>query len=337
METKKWFGAVVLLALVVLTAGCASAKKVNQTATLHETQTPVSTEPETFGPPLSAQAGTPPVPNSESNSAAGQSASSTPAKLRPIVLVLGPGRARGYSYAGVFRALHEKKIPVAAVLGTEMGALMGALYGANGNLNQFEWGLLKLKDEIFLRKEGFFSRFSNDKPADGEKLESELRQIFEKKDLKDSKIPLRIALQSKETGMAFVLSEGNLVAAVRGAIATPGMFSPGTWQSEGQEIEVVAASSTRPFLVAEAKKLDLGPVVVVSVLSEAEAKAAAQELSQADLVIRPDFKGLGYHDFKKRNEIAFRGKTAVLEHLAEIQQVMGISESHPKENVSDAK
>ena len=48
--------------------------------------------------------------------------------VRPIVLVLGPGMARGFAFAGVLRALNEAKIPIGAVIGTEMGALVSALY-----------------------------------------------------------------------------------------------------------------------------------------------------------------------------------------------------------------
>src|SRR4051794_36609960 len=38
-----------------------------------------------------------------------------PVQLRPVVLVLGPGMARGFSYVGVIRALNEAKIPIGAI------------------------------------------------------------------------------------------------------------------------------------------------------------------------------------------------------------------------------
>ena len=44
---------------------------------------------------------------------------------RAVALVLGGGGARGYSYVGICRALEELGVPVDAVCGTSMGALVG--------------------------------------------------------------------------------------------------------------------------------------------------------------------------------------------------------------------
>ena len=43
-------------------------------------------------------------------------------------LVLAGGGARGIAHAGVIAALEEKQIPVNAIAGTSMGALVGGLY-----------------------------------------------------------------------------------------------------------------------------------------------------------------------------------------------------------------
>ena len=354
-----------LLFFLLIVGGCASSKKKLPSDHVENNLPSSASGPSdvsgTYGPPA-PRSSTAPVygPQDTQGTPEVQGTHQGPQELvpvaglrprRPVVLVFGPGRARGYAYIGVLRALSEKKIPIGAILGTEMGGLMAALYGMTGNLNSFEWGLLKIKDEIFLKKNGFFSRFSSlssDKPLDGETLETELKQVFEKKDLKESRIPIRIALQSKETGISFSVSEGNAVQAIRASLATPGMFSPGSWGApESEQIPVVSASSSRPFLIHEAKKLDLGPVVVVNVLSDEESKGFAEELSQADLVLKPDLKGFGYQDFNRRNEIAFRGKTTVFQHLNEIESVAGLSDpadlnarktdQPSSENATDAK
>ena len=50
---------------------------------------------------------------------------------RKIGLALGGGAARGWAHIGVLRALEALKIPVAAIAGTSMGALVGA-FAATG-------------------------------------------------------------------------------------------------------------------------------------------------------------------------------------------------------------
>src|SRR5512139_1366071 len=47
-----------------------------------------------------------------------------------IGLVLSGGGARGAAHIGVIRALEEMKIPIDAVAGTSMGAVVGGLYAA---------------------------------------------------------------------------------------------------------------------------------------------------------------------------------------------------------------
>lgn len=56
-------------------------------------------------------------------------------KKRPTVgLALGGGSARGFAHIGVIRALQENKIPVDVVSGCSMGAIIGAIYCAGGDL-----------------------------------------------------------------------------------------------------------------------------------------------------------------------------------------------------------
>ncbi|MEO5970580.1 MAG: patatin-like phospholipase family protein [Bdellovibrionia bacterium] len=286
-------------------------------------QTDSPTAPETMGPP---ELYGPPPPM-----APPEFAISSPHEViqrRPVVLVFGPGLARGYSYVGVLRALKEQKIPVGAIFGTEMGGLIAALYGMSSNLNEFEWGLLKLmNDDNFLPAKSFFSKLRSEQATDGKKFEKTLRQIFGDKDLSQSKIPIRIAIQSRSTGIPIVLSRGNVVRAVRAALAAPTLFLPGTWSTLSGDIPVVSAGSSRPYLVNEAKSLGLGPTIVIDVLSEDEAASAQSELSTADLVIRPDVAGIDYLDFQKKTEAAFRGKNALIQSLEAINRLVGATSS----------
>ena len=310
-----------LLALCVslsLVQGCASVKKSGQPTNPGSVEAPPETmgPPELYGPPAPPPLSVPITNGPE------------PIQQRPVVLVFGPGLARGYSYVGVLRALKEQKIPVGAILGTEMGGLIAALYGMSSNLNEFEWGLLKLmNDNNFLPSKSFFSKSSNGQATDGKRFETTLRQIFGAKDLSQAKIPIRIAIQSKATGIPIILNHGSVVRAVRAALATPSLFIPGSWATGSGDIAAVSAGSSRPYLVNEAKSLGLGPTIVIDVLSEDEDASAQSELFSADLVIRPDIAGIDYEDFQKKTEAAFRGKNAVIQNLEAIRRLVGVTGS----------
>lgn len=59
-------------------------------------------------------------------------------RLRPPVLALGGGGARGFVHIGVMRVLDEGSIDVRAMVGTSMGSLMGAMYLTHGSAASVE-------------------------------------------------------------------------------------------------------------------------------------------------------------------------------------------------------
>lgn len=99
--------------------------------------------------------GTPDMPtNSEVPT---QESGGTPAVTSPVGtstqlrlgIILGPGGGRTLAHVGVLKQLHEKKIPVRAVVGLEWGAVIGSIYGQKASHNEAEWQLSKIRDEKF--------------------------------------------------------------------------------------------------------------------------------------------------------------------------------------------
>jgi NTE family protein len=313
--------ALVLLGFLLAFPGCATMKmpEANKTTSM---PTPTVTAPGAqVGAPFDQQLG-----DSSTTPQIGSSEVLPAQQIKPIVLVFGPGLARGFAYAGVLRELSEQKIPISAIVGTEMGGLIGALYAMSGSLNQFEWQLLKFSPDSFIETRSLLERWTN-RQSEGKTFEHQLHSVFNGKDLTESKIPVRITALSKDTGIPMVLDRGNVAEVVRGTMAVPSLFTPGTFHTPDGEIQLVSASSVRPFPITEARDLNLGPVVVVNVLMGAESIKASNELKQADLVIRPNLKGIGYQDFKKKTEIAFKGKTAVSRQIEEIRKLSGIPQA----------
>ncbi len=59
-------------------------------------------------------------------------------RVRPPVLALGGGGARGFVHIGVMRVLDEHSIRPHAMVGTSMGSLMGAMYLVHGSASSVE-------------------------------------------------------------------------------------------------------------------------------------------------------------------------------------------------------
>jgi NTE family protein len=54
-------------------------------------------------------------------------------RLKPPFLALGGGGARGFAHLGVLQVLDEGRLPVGAIVGTSMGAVVGGMYLAHGS------------------------------------------------------------------------------------------------------------------------------------------------------------------------------------------------------------
>src|ERR1051326_714094 len=55
-----------------------------------------------------------------------------------VGVALGGGGARGLAHIGVLKALEEEDVPVNAIAGTSVGALIGSLYAAGISTSQME-------------------------------------------------------------------------------------------------------------------------------------------------------------------------------------------------------
>ncbi|MGK5087223.1 patatin-like phospholipase family protein [Bdellovibrionota bacterium FG-2] len=262
--------------------------------------------PQPFGPP---EAFGPPEPAITSSPTPENTYGPQPPSVRPIVLVLGPGAARGFASAGVIKALQEEKIPIGMIVGVEVGALIGALYATDGNINHFEWALIKFKADLFHKEEGLVSSLFETK-SKSKRFEGALAAIFGTKDLSQFKIPMKLALQPKSDQPAAVIDHG---AAVPNLICALGPLS----KSRCALVELNA-------VLGNIREGAEGPIVYVN-LSDMAIDASV------DLILKPDLIGIGKDDFEKRNEAVFDGKKVVLKNRNALRALVGLSSDNPSD------
>ncbi|HKU13346.1 MAG TPA: patatin-like phospholipase family protein [Steroidobacteraceae bacterium] len=211
---------------------------------------------------------------------------------RPRVgLVLSGGGARGAAHVGVLKVLDEMHVPVDAIAGTSMGAVVGGLYasGMSGaeietlirSLNwqdafrdrppREELGFRRKQDErnflvrfaLGLKKEGFVLPPGL---VQGQKLEQVLRNaalpVAEIQQFDRLPIPFRAIATDLETGQAVVMDSGDLVTAMRASMSAPGVFAPA--QREGRLLVDGGLVENLPIDTARAMGVDVLIVVDVS-------------------------------------------------------------------------
>lgn len=144
--------------------------------------------------------------------------------MTKIGLALGSGGARGWAHIGVVDALEEAGIPVQCVAGTSMGALVGGAF-ASGHIRPLKEVALRLdwKQAIYYFLEVTFPRSGL---IDGLKIAAFVRQHVGKTKVEFLPIPFATVATNILTGQEVVISEGDMIDAIRASISIPGIFTP---------------------------------------------------------------------------------------------------------------
>jgi len=183
-------------------------------------------------------------------------AATSPQNERPrIGLVLSGGGARGAAHVGVLKALEEMHVPVDAIVGTSMGAVVGGLYASGMSAADIEKLMSSIDwQDAFRdrpsRKDLAFRRKQDDRDfpvrlplglksgkllyprglIQGQKLNQMLRlqtlPVSNVERFDDLPIPFRAVAADIETGETVVLDHGDLATAMRASISAPGVFEP---------------------------------------------------------------------------------------------------------------
>jgi NTE family protein len=205
-----------------------------------------------------------------------------------IGLVLSGGGARGAAHIGVLKVLEEQRIPIDAIAGTSMGAVVGGLYASGLTAEDIERVMTsvdwqdafrdrparsdlnfrrKLEDQNFLVKfplglKGRKFRLPRGL-VQGQKLTQILRgltlPVAQIESFDELAIPFRAIATDIVTGDRVVIDHGDLTTAMRASLSAPGVFSP--VESEGRMLVDGGLSSNLPIDVA--RRMDVDVLIVV--------------------------------------------------------------------------
>ena len=197
------------------------------------------------------------------------------ASPRKIALALGSGAARGWAHIGVINALSEAGVRPDCVVGTSIGALVGAAY-ASGEIHSLE----KFTRELDWRKVvSFFDVvFPRSGLIDGRKIADFVREHVEPGSIENLPVPFCAVSTDLVTGKEVVIQEGDVVEAVRASISVSGMFTP---VRKGEMI-LVDGGLVDPVPVSVARRMGADYVIAVDLTHDAPGAGGAKRASRAD-------------------------------------------------------
>ncbi|MDE2261531.1 MAG: patatin-like phospholipase family protein, partial [Gammaproteobacteria bacterium] len=221
--------------------------------------------------------------------AAAPPVATAPHRLR-IGLVLSGGGARGIAHVGVLEVLEKLHVPIDAIAGTSMGAVVGGLYASGQSPEQIEATLRSMnwqeafsdrppREDLTLRRkqedENFLVKFpigiKGGRPVlpmgliQGQSLTEILRRltlpVARISNFDDLPTPFRAVATDLESGQEVVMGSGDLTSAMRASLSAPGVFAP--VERDGRLLVDGGISDNVPVDVARAMGVDV--VIVVDV------------------------------------------------------------------------
>jgi NTE family protein len=208
-----------------------------------------------------------------------------------IGLVLSGGGARGVAHVGVLKVLEELHVPIDAIAGTSMGAVVGGLYASGLTPGEIESIMTSTSFQQAFRERPPRSHLSFRRKQEdlnflvkfplglrggrfllpkgliqGQALHEILRRVTAPvatvTDFDDLPTPFRAVATDLVTGDAVVLGEGDLTTAMRASLSAPGVFAP--VERDGRVLVDGGIAANLPIDVARSMD-DVDVLIVVDV------------------------------------------------------------------------
>ena len=253
---------------------------------------------------------------------------------RTVTLVLGGGSARGIAHIGVLKVLKSQNIPIDKIVGTSMGALIGAAYSVGIPIEEMEKKSLK-----FSAKRLIDPTMPTMGLLAGDRLEAAIRDIIDKKSFADCRIPTAIVTTDIENGEEVVHEKGDLVKIVRASCSWPGIFNPvkidGRLLCDGGIKDSVPTKIARALGADYMIAVDVGFCVrrgkienifqmILQAFQITGEELNRYQASEADVVIKVDLGDTDQAAFNRAAGIIKKGSEAAEEKVIEIKRELDV-------------
>lgn len=210
-------------------------------------------------------------------------------RKRPAALVLGGGGARGLAHVGVLQVMEENGCIPDLIVGSSIGAVIGAMYAQHGRIEQVRSRLQDFLSSSFFESvaldtfyrrdetslfpvieewiQGLRMRLSATRTLTHEGmipaaiLREGLEMLLDDMDIRDCRIPYACVAVDLRSGETRTLRSGSIRDAVAASSSIPGIIAPAV--IDGRSLVDGAVTSATPSL--EARAAGARTVVVIDV------------------------------------------------------------------------
>jgi NTE family protein len=253
-----------------------------------------------------------------------------------ITLALGGGFSRGFAHLGVLEVLEQEHLPISKIVGTSIGALLGAAYSDGISLRD----LCDLGRRVHVRD---FLRFHPRESISGAPRKDCIGQFvqewFRAGTMEELSIPMSIVATDLDTGAPYVFSRGPIELAIRASCAFPGLVKP--VEHEGHLL--ADGCIVAPVPTAIAARNNDGCILGINVGSSDNDSTSTDDVGKsfdtkfrtshrgalepswrryADVVLDPKVRHIGWGDFSRVDEAVAAGAEAMRHALPSVREIL---------------
>ncbi len=212
-----------------------------------------------------------------------------------VGLVLGVGFAYGFCHIGVLKVIEEEQIPIDAISGSSIGAVIAGLWATGRSSSEILeitkefrgpkhiWGFVDLTLPFL----GFIK---------GDKLHSFLKKHFGNRTFYDVKCPLKIVASDVKRRESRVIDKGLLTDAIMASCAMPGVFMPFKLKEE----MLFDGGVVNPLPTEALLKMGLKKIIAVNVTpSKDDILRGYEKIKEEIGAVKIDKKGFNLARFVK--------------------------------------
>lgn len=253
-----------------------------------------------------------------------------PAAAPRIALVLGSGGPRGFAHVGVLKVLEESGIHPDLVIGSSVGAMVGALYASGLDGRTLERMAYEIKIIEFFE----FSSLTGGL-ASGTAMQHYVNLHLKGRTIEQLPMAFAAAATRLSDRQLVLFNRGDAGLAVRASSASPGQFEP---VKIGDDM-YVDGDEVSPVPIHAARMLGAKVVIAVDVSAYAEetpagvpqewidkdarrARQVRAEAPEADVLLHPDIGYYAGHTEQYRRHVIATAEKAAREKIPAIRAAL---------------
>lgn len=245
-----------------------------------------------------------------------------------VGLILGPGAMRAFAHVGVVQEFAKAKLPIQAIVGIEMGALIAAIYANKGLPYDVEWQMGKLKESDLVKK----GLLSGRELGDVQNTDEFINTVLSSAKAENSRIPFACPAFHMGKSQAYMMNRGVFAEMLKFCLAFPPLFKPYQQNVAGVLDLKAAVDYVRSKGATYVIYVDLlsRPLPIKGSESETQILWGLMEevLSRPergiDYVVRVPLQDVDLMDYNRRKEVIQLGQKAAQDAYQQISRKMGL-------------